>query len=94
MIAWRTITILIPLREGITASASLTESWLCRRDLAAFGTLSPALILHPLIDDWLQLRVQVGAVERDFFDEDEFRLGMRRRGAIPPHRICRVQRMS
>lgn len=43
---------------------------LSRRHLPALGALPPSLICHPLVDDWFELRVEVGAVESDFFDED------------------------
>jgi hypothetical protein len=40
------------------------------RNLPTLGTLARSLILHPLVDDWFQLCIEIRAVESDFFDED------------------------
>jgi hypothetical protein len=77
--SWSHLTLILTHTPSATSNASSRQptlrvarlhTRLGGRNLSTLGTFPPRLILHPLIDNWLQLRIEVGAVECDFLDED------------------------
>jgi hypothetical protein len=67
------------------ATTTLCTSF-CFRDLAAFSALPFLRVLHPCVDDGLELNTEIGTVEA-FLTYDDRSL-VSRILAVPPQSIC------